>query len=162
MNILQQIAPIISATPTILAVIGGLVIWAALSAHGLTSRSNRLVAALDRGTRELEKSADSLEFPSRYHETDAVIAGNSVLGPRWREFRESLLMPLSAGRPVRTTTRPESWFDLSLLRAPTVDIDPRYHAAMPNLLVGAGLLFTFLGLAVALGTAGGVVTGTAA
>ncbi|HYE43217.1 MAG TPA: hypothetical protein VEA15_07465, partial [Caulobacteraceae bacterium] len=84
------------------------------------------------------------------------------LGGRWREFRDSLLIPRATGKPVRTTTRPEAWFDLGLLRAPGVGIDPRYHAAMPNLLVGAGLLFTFLGLSVALGTAGGVVTGTAA
>ena len=35
--------------------------------------------------------------------------------------------------------------------------DPRYHAALPGLLVGAGLLFTFLGLAAALASAGEVV-----
>ncbi len=37
-------------------------------------------------------------------------------------------------------------------------MDARYHAALPNLLVGAGLLFTFVGLAAALGTAGGIVS----
>jgi prefoldin subunit 5 len=35
----------------------------------------------------------------------------------------------------------------------------KYHAALPNLLVGAGLLFTFLGLAVALSSAAGIATG---
>jgi hypothetical protein len=45
-----------------------------------------------------------------------------------------------------------------LLRS--LDVDLRYHAALPNLLVGAGLLFTFLGLAAALSIAGGVVSGT--
>lgn len=162
MNILQQIAPVISATPTILAVIGLLVIWAVLSARGLTSSTGKLVAALDRATRELKKAANDVEFSSRYHDTNAVITDDAVLGSRWREFQASLLMPSVTGRPIRTTARPASWFDLGLLRGQGVDMDPRYHAAMPNLLVGAGLLFTFLGLAVALGTAGGIVTGTAA
>jgi methyl-accepting chemotaxis protein len=36
-------------------------------------------------------------------------------------------------------------------------MDTRYHAALPNLLVGAGLLFTFFGLAVALSSASGIV-----
>jgi hypothetical protein len=44
-----------------------------------------------------------------------------------------------------------------LLRTPAIGIDPRYHGALPGLLVGAGLLFTFTGLAVALGSAGGIV-----
>jgi DNA anti-recombination protein RmuC len=48
-------------------------------------------------------------------------------------------------------------FDLGLLRA--AGLMPRYHAAMPGMLLGAGLLFTFLGLAVALSIAGGLVAG---
>jgi hypothetical protein len=48
--------------------------------------------------------------------------------------------------------------DIGLLRGPgIVDMDARYHAALPGLPVGAGPLFTF-GLAAALGTAGGIVT----
>jgi hypothetical protein len=53
--------------------------------------------------------------------------------------------------------RPDHVFDFGLLRA--IGLKPRYQAAMPGMLVGAGLLFTFLGLAVALSAAGGVVAG---
>jgi hypothetical protein len=109
---------------------------------------------------ELDRAPDSLAFAERYEESNATLANNPIIGMRWREFRDSLVLPRAAGRPVRTTTRPAAWFDLDLFRVPGIDIDLRYHAAMPNLLVGAGLLFTFLGLSVALGTAGGVVTGS--
>jgi uncharacterized phage infection (PIP) family protein YhgE len=57
---------------------------------------------------------------------------------------------------VAATVDVRQWFDLSgLFRA--AGVDPRYHAALPGLLVGAGLLFTFLGLAAALTSAGDVV-----
>jgi hypothetical protein len=57
---------------------------------------------------------------------------------------------------VVATTEPRRWFDLgTLLR--TAGADLRYHAALPGLLVGAGLFVTFLGLAAALSAAGEVV-----
>ena len=62
---------------------------------------------------------------------------------------------------VWATSRVATWFDLGLLRADPIKLDLRYHAALPNLLVGAGLLFTFLGLAAALSAAGQVVEGQA-
>ncbi|MGY0794216.1 hypothetical protein ACW7BJ_33130 [Azospirillum argentinense] len=111
---------------------------------------------------ELDRSADALSFAERYEEVNASLGRDPILRGAWGEYRESLLLPRTTGRPVRSTTRPAAWFNLDLLRGPAIETDLRYHAAMPNLLVGAGLLFTFLGLAVALGSAGEVVTGTAA
>jgi len=162
MNILAVIAPIITHPLTIGMVIALLVLWSAWSAWGLQSRTGRLIHALDGATATLSKAPDSTAFVDHYETMNANLRGDPVLGGSWREFGHSLLLPRAAGRLVRSTTRPEAWFNLDLLRAPGVEIDPRYHAAMPNLLVGAGLLFTFLGLAVALGSAGEVVTGTAA
>jgi hypothetical protein len=65
----------------------------------------------------------------------------------------------SHARPIHATTRPAEWFNLGLMRSLGTDL--RYHAALPNLLVGAGLLFTFIGLAAALTTASAVVGGPA-
>lgn len=162
MNIVQAAAPIISNPYTIGLVVLFLVLWTAASITSLNRGTGRLLRALRAASGELGKSTDALSFAERYEEVNATFRRDPILGAAWREFQESLLPPRSAGRPVRSTTRPGAWFDLDLLRGPSIATDLRYHAAMPNLLVGAGLLFTFLGLAVALGSAGEVVTGTAA
>ena len=81
-----------------------------------------------------------------------------------RVLRRSLAARLQPGPHRALQCRPggdcigrrTQWFDLSgLFRS--IGSDPRYHAALPGLLVGAGLLFTFLGLAAALASAGEVV-----
>lgn len=61
---------------------------------------------------------------------------------------------------MSATADPHTWFDLAALFR-DAGADLRYHAALPGLLVGAGLLFTFLGLAAALSAAGDVVAGGA-
>ena len=62
----------------------------------------------------------------------------------------------SCPRPLRRPEFFHSRFDLgSIYRRAGSDL--RYHAALPGLLVGAGLLFTFLGLAVGLSAASDVV-----
>lgn len=162
MNIAQAVAPIISNPYTIGLVILLLVFWATTSIISLDNGTKRLIRSLLAANDELAKSADALSFAERYEEVNASLGRDPILRGAWREYRESLLLPRTAGRPVRSTTRPAAWFNLDLLRGPAIETDLRYHAAMPNLLVGAGLLFTFLGLAVALGSAGEVVTGTAA
>lgn len=162
MDILALIAPIISEKTTIYGVMGALAVWAIVSAIFLQVKTARLVKALGKGERLLGDAGDMRAFAERYEPINAAFENHIILRARWRAFRESLVLPRRAGEPVRATNRPEAWFDIGLLRAPGVSLDPRYHAAMPNMLVGAGLLFTFLGLAVALGSAGGVVSGEAA
>ena len=161
MDILALAAPVISEKSTIYAVMGALAIWALLSALSLQVKTERLVRALRKARLLFDDASDQQVFAQRYEAVNAELERHSVLGARWRAFRESLVLPRRPGQPVRATNRPESWFDLGLLRAPGIGLDPRYHAAMPNMLVGAGLLFTFLGLAVALASAGGVVAGEA-
>jgi hypothetical protein len=159
MDILALAAPIISAKITIYVVMGALTVWAILSAILLHVKTEKLARSLRTASSMLNDADTMLTFVDSYEATNARLERHNILGPRWREFRESLVMPRHPGEPIRATTRPEVWFNASLLRGPGVNLDPRYHAALPNMLVGAGLLFTFLGLAVALGSAGGIVAG---
>jgi len=155
---MRSIASIITDPTAIFIVVGGLALWAACSAWLLHRGTARLASALAAAHRRLERAKDAAAFASSYESISAEMGADPILGPRWREYRDSLVLPRDVTRPVRATARASAWFDISLLRAPGIHMDVRYHAALPNLLVGAGLLFTFIGLAAALGTAGGIAT----
>ncbi|MBW6398950.1 hypothetical protein KPL78_13885 [Roseomonas sp. HJA6] len=157
---MHLIAPIIASSWVVWSVVGLLVAWAVLSAARLVSGTRAVSKALAEARQRLESVSDAPGFTRTYESLSAELAKIPLVGGRWREFRDSLLIPKDQDQVgvVRATSRAGDWFDVgSLLRA--VGVDTRYHAAMPNLLVGAGLLFTFLGLAAALGTAGGIVAG---
>jgi hypothetical protein len=99
------------------------------------------------------------EFLGSFEATAEQFAALPLLGGSWSTYYDTLIVlgDNAAPRPVRSTLRPDRVFDFGLLRV--AGIKPRYHAAMPGMLVGAGLLFTFLGLTVALSVAGDVVAG---
>lgn len=156
---MQIVAELISRRETVAGVGVVLVLWAVLSGLSLRSGANKLIRALREASGLISSTATATDFAANYESISAKIAASPILGPRWREYTESLVFPQEGNRPIRATTRAETWFDVGLLRLPAIGVDVRYHAALPNLLVGAGLLFTFLGLAAALGTAGGIVAG---
>ena len=152
---MQVVAEFISHRETVFGVGMVLVAWALLSGVSFSRGANRLIRALGNAKNIIEKTGSPTEFAQNYEVISSQIATDPVLGSRWREYIESLVIPHESNRSIRATTRAGAWFDISLLRVPAIGVDARYHAALPNLLVGAGLLFTFLGLAAALGTAGG-------
>lgn len=156
---MQVVAEFISHRETVFGVGIVLVLWALVSGVSFSRGTNRLIGALGDAKSLIETTGNPTEFAENYEAISPKIAANPVLGSRWREYTESLVLPQEGNRPIRATTRAGTWFDTGLLRVPAIGVDARYHAALPNLLVGAGLLFTFLGLAAALGTAGGIIAG---
>ncbi len=67
----------------------------------------------------------------------------------WQEFSSALLIPSEPGLAIQTPLRSRDCFQAdTILHGAGIDL--RYHAAMPNLLVGSGLLLTFIGIALAL------------
>jgi hypothetical protein len=145
----------------IFTVVGILFIWSGVSSFQLGRRTARLIATLRQGREVVEAEGDTRAFARSF---EAVAQRLAALGRpiaiAWAAFRETLVIPVeeNAVPVIRSTVRPDRVFDLSLLR--TAGLRPRYQAAMPGMLVGAGLLFTFLGLAAGLSAAGGVVSGT--
>ncbi|MDE5454894.1 anti-phage defense protein ZorA [Bradyrhizobium sp. CSA112] len=156
---MQVVAEFVSHRETVFGVGIVLVLWAFASGVSLSRGTNRLIGALGVAKSVIEKARNPTEFAENYEAISPKIGADPVLGSRWREYTESLVLPQEGNRPIRATTRAAAWFDTGLLRVPAIGVDARYHAALPNLLVGAGLLFTFLGLAAALGTAGGIIGG---
>ncbi len=162
MSSLADLAPIISNAYTILAVSFVLIAWAAISALFLNRGSNKVIRALNKSVQRISLSSDARDFTSRYETFSSDMLADPILRGRWSEYRDTLIVPVDPGQPIRSTTRPDKWFNMGIMRSAEVRTDLRYHAALPNLLVGAGLFFTFLGLSVALSAAGSIVDGNSA
>lgn len=158
---MQWVAPWVADDRTIVTVVTLLLVWSIYSGTRLWRGTAKLSNALDRVTRRLEEAPDAKSFVAQYQTISTDLAADPILGRRWREVDDSLVLPRIPGRLIHSTSRLDAWFNLSLLRVREINVDARYHAALPNLLVGAGLLFTFFGLAAALTSAGGITAGSA-
>ena len=152
---MPSLAQSLASPATIFVVVGLLVVWAGWSSAQLRGRTESLISTLRAAGAIVEKP----EFLTNFEAAAGQLAALPLLASPWSAYYDTLIVlgDNTASRPARSTLRPDRVFDLGLLRA--VGLKPRYHAAMPGMLVGAGLLFTFLGLAVALSVAGGVVAG---
>jgi len=115
----------------------------------------RLVRAVREARGKLEAAGDKRSLPGKFDELDRELRGSKLLGPAWNRFSATLLLPLEPSEPVRQTSPAERFFDSSLLRRAGLSV--RFHAALPNILVGGGLLLTFVGLILALRAAGAAV-----
>ena len=140
---------------TIFGIVLLLLAWAMCSAARLKARTETLTAALRNACTAVEKS----DFLANFEATAGELATLPLLAGAWSAYYDTLIIlgDNAGSHPVRSTLRPDQVFDFGLLRL--AGLKPRYHAAMPGMLVGAGLLFTFFGLALALGFAGDVVAG---
>jgi hypothetical protein len=133
-----------------------LVLWTVVAGARLRIGAGQLDRALRSARATLNTTpAQASRFASDYERIAAQFDAHSIIGPSWRDWRATLITPATAAGPVRSTIRPADYVSLELLRE--CRINPRLHAAMPGLLVGVGLLLTFVGLSLALGSAGDIV-----
>jgi uncharacterized protein YoxC len=153
---LRSLAPYIRKEYFILGVSALLLVWAFASGWSLIVKTRRVRQAFAFATRGLGGASDPSEFTGTYEAASSAIGKNALLGAGWRGFTNTLIIPTAPNRPIFATADAARWFDVGgLYRRAGCDL--RYQAALPGLLVGAGLLFTFFGLAVGLAAAGDVV-----
>jgi hypothetical protein len=92
---------------------------------------------------------DKVEFAEAMPKIEKLMLGTRYLRHSWQKFRETLIEPSgdegSGQKVVLNTARPQNYFN-------TAEAGLRFplYRAMPNLLVGIGLLLTFFGLVTAL------------
>jgi hypothetical protein len=130
--------------------LGALLLWGAFR-----SRLEPVLAALDRAIAVVEETDGPASFRNRFPAISRELAANPVLGEVWRAFAVTLEPAPRTGEVLGYTRRPQEHFDDSLLLSTGFNI--RFYQAVPNLLVGLGLLFTFVGLVAALHFASGGV-----
>ena len=131
--------------------LGGIILAAALWAGVVFTRRT---AALRRAVEPIMGSLRDIpaqDFAQRYEDFNQEIEDNAPLRHGWKQFRESLII-LPDGEDyaptIRATHRPETYFHESSLVSSRLNL--RFWQSVPNILVGVGLLFTFIGLIAAL------------
>lgn len=132
-----------------------IVVAAALVWGTFRSRLAPVLDALDRAIAAVEETDGPAGFRNRYPALSKTLADNPVLGEAWRAFAVTLEPAPRGGEALGYTRRPQEHFDDRLLLASGFNL--RIYQAVPNLLVGLGLLFTFVGLVAALHFASGGV-----
>ena len=134
------------AVPWLLAV--GIVFFALGAAVVFAQRINALQRAIEPAIGDL-RDIPVPDFVDRYEAFNQRVEDNGTLGHGWKKFSESLILPHDEkGEPIRATERPEAYFGETCLIASRLNL--RLWQSVPNILVGMGLLFTFVGLIAAL------------
>ena len=126
-----------------LIILVALVLWA-----DFRRRSARLCRALDDAIDVVQEVDGQVAFKKKFSHVFQKLAENVKLGEAWQAFAPTLTTAGSADEAIGYTRRPKETFNESLLAAAGINL--RFFSAIPNFLVGAGLLFSFLGLVAAL------------
>jgi methyl-accepting chemotaxis protein len=111
--------------------------------------STHIRAQVRRRIRAVSRIKDKSSFAVEMPRIEKLMLSSRYLRHSWQKFRETLIEPRPDEQPtnqvVRNTARPQTYFNMAEagLRFPL-------YRAMPNLLVGVGLLLTFFGLVTAL------------
>lgn len=101
--------------------------------------------------KSVQKILDTIpkqQFAQHYEEFCEKISHFNYLSHQWQAFQHTLILPKTANQPIYYTYRAGLYFNQTSLIAPQINL-PLYQA-VPNILVGIGLFFTFIGLIAAL------------
>ena len=98
---------------------------------------------------ELPKTRD--EFTKKYHEINEIFSSQKyiIFNHLWKEFTEQLIEATEKEPSIQNSIRPEKFFILEYLLKKK-DINSKLLGSMPGILVGLGVLGTFVGLSVSL------------
>lgn len=115
---------------------------------------------LRRITKALVSTRDYQEFKDKFGNIDRVILGSKLLKHSWAEFKETLLIPPAETLGyIQNTARPSAYLNVASIAN---QLHLPLYQAIPNYLVGIGLLLTFMGLVAALFFASAGVAGNVA
>ncbi|HSA79384.1 MAG TPA: hypothetical protein VLE23_01095 [Geminicoccaceae bacterium] len=126
-----------------LLALGALAVWL----H-FRLRLRPVIESLDAALAVIEAAPSPSAFRDRFPSLTGALAANPVIGDSWRAFAQTLVPVPRPDGALGATRRPEHYFDERILARAGVNL--RLYSAVPNYLVGLGLLFTFVGLVAAL------------
>ena len=116
----------------------------------LSVQSKSLGRKLREATKKLRGIEGEEGFVEHFEEYHQYV--EKRFGGVWQEFVEMLIMPpLGSSDPIRNTSEVSKYLNDTTIIFPKVHL--RFYHSLPNLLMGVGILGTFLGLAIGVGTA---------
>ncbi len=121
-----------------------------------TARLEPLRRALRRATELVEHSEGMAAFKQRFPAIFEGLSQDPVLAGSWRSFAQTLTPVPGNEHALGAPRPPAAVFDDRLFDR--VGLNLRFYQSVPNILVGLGLLFTFVGLVAALHFASAGVT----
>src|SRR5919106_5897042 len=126
-----------------LLIAGALAIWL-----DFRRRLQPVLAGLEEALRVIEEAPSASALHDRFSGINQRLASNPVLGEAWRAFVGTLVPVPGQDGVLGATRRPREDLNEGILTGAGVNL--RFYTAVPNYLVGLGLLFTFVGLVAAL------------
>jgi hypothetical protein len=112
---------------------------------------NRRLQQLER---LLSRIPDAVLFAQRFTEINEAFERESLTRHGWSELKKSFIWPARESDPISNTARPSRY-----LNRHEAGLQYRRIQSLPNLFVGLGLLFTFIGLVAALKAANSGISG---
>lgn len=145
-------------TAIVLSVVILLGARAVLSFYNRTS-FNPMLREIKVASKAFASASSSSDFPNKFDEVDDQVRGLKSFNLPWQEFKETLLqidsIPDEKPDTWHNTRRPKEYFNIETLdRGSSRFLNLE---AYPNIFVGLGLLFTFLGLIAAIDEAGQLI-----
>ncbi|MGH6914892.1 MAG: hypothetical protein ACREH3_14440, partial [Geminicoccales bacterium] len=126
-----------------LLILGALATWL-----DFRRRLRPVLQGLEEALRVVEEATSASSFADRFPSINQRLATNRVIGASWRAFAQTLVPVPGDDDALGATRRPREDLNETILTSAGVNL--RFYMAVPNYLVGLGLLFTFLGLVAAL------------
>ena len=121
------------------------------SLYPLWKKTKELNENINSAIKELPKNRD--EFSKKYEDINEIFSSQkyNVFNHLWKEFTEQLIKskPTEKELSVQNSIRPEKFFVLEYLLKKK-DINLKLLESMPGILVGLGVLGTFIGLSMSL------------
>ncbi len=121
---------------------------------------NPILQTLNDVKNKLYGIKDRKDYFERYEEIRLFFESKNYVKNCWGEYDETIIAD-DEHREIISPKRAHDYFNEQLIVSPTVNL--RLFFAIPNLLIGVGLLLTFFGIVIALNIASsGIAGGTAA
>lgn len=134
----------------------GIVVLALVLWQRFLGRLRPLRRALQRAVELIDRGEGTASFKQRFPAIFEGLARDPVLGGPWRAYAGSFTPVPGNEQALGAAKPPQAVFDDGLFAR--VGLNLRFYQAVPNILVGIGLLFTFVGLVAALHFASAGVT----